>query len=143
MDISGIGSMLGMQQDLANTTTQKTGEDFKEILDKAIDSKDDAELKKGCDGLEAYMLSMVLKQVKQSMLSNDDENALIPKGDYTKMFEETMINSVAEKMVEAGGIGLSDQIYKQIKTAYAAQMQVSEDHQAAAAAEATKVDNEV
>ena len=29
MDISSISSMLGMQQDLATSTTQKSGEDFR------------------------------------------------------------------------------------------------------------------
>lgn len=141
MDVSSISSMLGMQQDLANTTTQKTGEDFKNILDQAIGNNDDTELKEACDDLESYMLSMVFKQVKQSMLQND-EDSLIPEGDYTKTFEESMINSLADKVVENGGIGLSEQLYKQIKNTYKAQMQVSDENQSAALSEAAKVDQE-
>lgn len=142
MDVSSISSMLGMQQDLATTTvTQGTGEDFKNALTQAIDSNDDTKLKEACDGLESYMLSMVFKQVKQSMFK-DDENSLIPKGDYLNMFEENMINSVADKVVEAGGIGLSDQLYKQIKNTYQAQMEISEENQSAALTSATKIDNE-
>lgn len=126
MNISGINSILGMQKDLAASGTQKTGEEFRDVLNQALENKDDEELKNACDGLESYMLSMVFKQMKESMLE-DDEDSLIPKGDYTKTFEETMINEMADKMVEAGGLGLSDQLYKQIKNTYAAQMQVSNE----------------
>lgn len=142
MEISGISSLLGMQQDVAKASTQTTGEDFKALLDKAAQNNDDTELKEACDQLESYMLSMVFKQMKESMLQ-DDENALIPKGDYTSTFEDMMINNMADRMVEAGGIGLSDQLYKQMKNSYAAQMNISHENETAALSAATKVNDEV
>ncbi len=146
MQISGVDALLGMQKDLTKTQTQKTGEDFKEILDRATQNNDDKELKEACDELESYMLGMVFKQMKESMLQ-DDEEALIPKGDYTNTFEDMMINTFSENMVKAGGIGLSDQLYKQIKTAYGAQMnvsqEVSEENQAAVASSAQKFETEI
>ena len=141
MEISGISSLLGMQQDVAKTSAQTTGEDFKDLLAKAVENNDDTELKEACNQLESYMLSMVFKQMKESMLQ-DDENALIPKGDYTSTFEEMMINNMADKMVEAGGIGLSDQLYKQMKNSYGVQMDISNENQAAALSAATKVSDE-
>ena len=141
MEISGISSLLGMQQDVAKASAQTTGEDFKDLLAKAAENNDDTELKEACDQLESYMLSMVFKQMKESMLQ-DDENALIPKGDYTSTFEEMMINNMADKMVEAGGIGLSDQLYKQMKNSYGVQMDISNENQAAALSAATKVSDE-
>lgn len=126
MEISSVSSLLSRQQDLATSASQEaTGEDFKNALNAAIESQDDTALKESCNELEAFMLSMVFKQMKKSMLSDEDEDALIPKGDYTKTFEDTMINAVAEQMVEAGGIGLSDMLYKQIKNSYGVQMQMS------------------
>lgn len=146
MQISGVDALLGMQKDLTKTQTQKTGEDFKEILDRATQNNDDKELKEACDELESYMLGMVFKQMKESMLQ-DDEEALIPKGDYTNTFEDMMINTFSENMVKAGDIGLSDQLYKQIKTAYGAQMnvsqEVSEENQAAVASSAQKFETEI
>ena len=141
MDISSISSMLGMQKDLMTSQTQATGDDFKNILNQAIENQDDKELREACNTLESYMLSMVFKQMKESMLQ-DDENSLIPKGDYIGAFEETMINSMADQMVEAGGIGLSDQLYRQIKNTYAAQMDISNQNQAAVASSNIKIDNE-
>ena len=69
MDISSISSLLGTQQDLAKTTTQATGEDFRDMLTQAIENNDDTELKEACDQLESYMLSMVFKQMKVNRIN--------------------------------------------------------------------------
>ena len=143
MEISNVSSLLGMQQDLAKSTTETTGEDFKSALTKAIESNDDDELKASCDEMEAYMLGMMFKQMKECMLSDDDEDALIPKGDYTSTFESTMIDTIADKMVEAGGVGLSDVMYKQIKNTYGAQMQMSAENAQTVASTTMKKDKEV
>lgn len=142
MDISGISSYLGMQQDMAKSSAEVSGDDFKNALNQAMASGDDTELREACDTLESYMVGMVLKQVKESMMQ-DDEDALIPKGDYVKAFEEHMINSVADSLVEAGGLGLSNQLYTQIKNSYGAQMEISSQNQAAMASVVTKVDHEI
>ena len=142
MDISGISSYLGMQQDMAKSSAEVSGDDFKNALNQAMASGDDTELRDACDTLESYMIGMVLKQVKESMMQ-DDEDSLIPKGDYVKTFEEHMINSVADSLVEAGGLGLSNQLYTQIKNSYGTQMEISSQNQAAMASVATKVDNDI
>ena len=126
MEISNISSLLSGEEVLAQSTTQASGEDFKKALTSALESQDDEALKASCDEMEAYMLGMMFKQMKACMLEEDEENALIPKGDYTTTFESTMMDAFAEKMVEAGGIGLSNQMYQQIKNTYGAQMAMSE-----------------
>ena len=126
MEISNISSLLGVEQDLAESKTQVSGEAFKQALTNALENQDDKALKASCDEMEAYMLSMMFKQMKKCMLDEDEENALIPKGDYTTTFESTMIDAMAEQMVEAGGIGLSKQMYEQIKNTYGDQMAMSQ-----------------
>ena len=143
MEISNVSSSLSMQQDLSKSTTEATGEDFKSALTQAIQNNDDDELKASCDEMEAYMISMMFKQMKECMLSDDDEDALIPKGDYTSTFESKMIDTMAENMVEAGGLGLSDLMYKQIKNTYGAQMQMSTEQKQALASTAMPLDEEV
>lgn len=143
MEISNVSSLLGMQQDVAKSTTEKTGEDFKSALTNAIEKGNDEALKASCDEMEAYMLGMMFKQMKECMLSDDDEDALIPKGDYTSTFESTMIDNMADKMVEAGGLGLSDIMYKQIKNTYDAQMQMSAEKMQTVASTTMPKDKEV
>ena len=143
MEITNVSSLLSMGQELAKSTTEASGEDFQSALTKAIQSNDDEALKESCDEMEAYMLSMMFKQMKKCMLSDDDEDALIPKGDYTSTFENTMIDTMAEKMVEAGGLGLSDVMYKQIKNTYSAQVQMSVAEQQTVASTVVPIDKQV
>lgn len=118
MIIGNINSYAMIQQQAAKTqTAQKEDNDFKTIFNNAIENKDTEELKDACKKIESYMLGMILKQVKESMLE-DDEDALIPTGDYTRTFSDTMIDSFTELMTEAGGIGLADQLYRQMSQIY-------------------------
>jgi len=129
MDVSAISAALGMQQDLAtNNATSVNETDFKEMLTNALNSGEDKELKEACDEMETYMLSMLFKQVKESMLS-DDEDGLLPKGDYVKMFEGNMIQALAEETTKSGGLGISKALYEQMKNSYASQMKVSEEQE--------------
>lgn len=122
MDISSVSAALNMQKDLTATNSAATNaDDFKSALTDALNKGDDTKLKEACNQLESYMLSMVFKQVKESMLSND-EDSLIPQGDYMEMFGDTMINTIADEVTKSGGIGLSDQLYRQMQKTYTAQM---------------------
>lgn len=129
MDVSAISAALGMQKDLATTQSTSANETaFKDVLTNALNSGEDEALKKACDDIETYMLSMLFKQVKESMLS-DDEDGLLPKGDYIKMFEGNMIQALAEETTKAGGVGFSKAIYDQMKISYASQMNVSKENE--------------
>lgn len=141
MEISGVSSLLDLQKQVATESADTAGtKDFEAILSEAMAKKDDTELKEACDELESYMLSMMFKQMKSSMLSGD---SLIAKGDYESMFEDTYINNLCDEMVKAGGIGLSDAMYKQMTNTYATQMQISDENKAAMANEAIKTEEEV
>ncbi len=125
MEISGVSNILDLQKQVA-TQAADTSEtkDFEAILSEAMEKQDNKALKEACDELESYMLSMMFKQMKSSMLSGD---SLIAKGDYESMFEDTYINNLCDEMVKAGGIGLSDAMYKQMTNTYAAQMKMSDE----------------
>lgn len=123
MDISGVSSVLNLQQQVASQAADASkSKDFEAILSEAVKNKDHEELKEACDELEGYMLGMMFKQMKKSMLSGD---SLIQKGDYEAMFEDTYIDDLCNEMVKAGGIGLSDAMYKQMTNTYGAQMKIS------------------
>ncbi len=141
MDIQSVSSVLELQKQVASSNVETAHDKkFNEILNKAMETQDNSELKDACDQLEAYMLSMMFKQMKSSMLSGD---TLMGKGDYEKMFEDTYVNSLCEEMVKAGGVGLSDAMYRQITNQYANQMQIgSLEAQEAVATSAIKVDVE-
>ncbi|PHV69843.1 hypothetical protein CS063_13470 [Sporanaerobium hydrogeniformans] len=119
MDISSLQFSTHYTQQLLEQTATEQNKDFKKMLNEAITKEDDKELKEACVAMESYMLSMIMKQMKSAFLS--EENSLVPKGDYEKMFEDYQINAQCENMAKVGGIGLADMMYKQMKASYGSQ----------------------
>lgn len=109
--LNAVGSLMELD---STVKLEKEQDSFKEVLEQAVNTGDDEAMKEACDELESYMLSMMLKQVKSSLLP-EKEDRLIGEGDYVKMFSDTMINAVSEQVVKAGGMGLSNQLYEQMK----------------------------
>lgn len=118
MDITGIQSIVDLQKDLSTQNNKITDTNFSETLQKAMEEQNTDELKESCKEIEAYMLSYVFKQMKNCMLTGE---GLTKKGDYEEMFEDNMIDAICENMVDAGGIGLADSMYKQMLSTYQAQ----------------------
>lgn len=125
MDITSIQSIQGvvdLQKDLSAQNNKVGNADFSETLQKAMEEQNTEELKESCKQIESYMLSYVFKKMKDSMLTGE---GITEKGDYEEMFEDSMIETMCENMVEAGGIGLADSMYKQMLHTYQSQMNLS------------------
>ncbi len=118
MDITNIQGITSLQKDLITQNNKLTNGEFSEVLEKAMEKEDTDELKESCKEIETYMLSYVFKKMKECMLTDE---GITQKGDYEKMFEDNMIDALCEEMVEAGGIGLADSMYKQMLNTYKAQ----------------------
>lgn len=125
MDILGVSSNSLIDNEIkSQSISDVDGKAFEDTLKRAMEQNDDKELKEACDELEGYMISMLFKQMKSSMLSG---NSLIQKGDYESMFEDMHVDNLSKEMVKAGGMGLSDTMYKQMKQIYSAQMEFGVD----------------
>lgn len=120
MDILGVSSTLELQQQIAKQDTEKTGEDFKEILAKASESGEDAELKEACQEIEAYMLTQIFKQMRDVYTTGE---GLCEKGDYESTFEDYLLEERCTQMAKQGGIGLADSMYRQMTASYSSQQQ--------------------
>ena len=77
------------------------------------DLKESESLKKACEQVEIYFLSEVLKQAQKTTWE-DEENALIPKGDYEKTFEDFLTQERAAMITKQQSIGLAEVLYKQL-----------------------------
>lgn len=118
MDISGVNLGTTLTSQLELQKVQGEEKNFEAILDQAIESKDNQALKEACKEIEQYMLSSIFKQMKASTQTGE---SLIEKGDYEEMFEDYLVDEQCKTMCEAGGIGLSDMMYKQLTGAYSTQ----------------------
>ncbi|ONI46955.1 hypothetical protein AN643_00135 [Candidatus Epulonipiscioides saccharophilum] len=115
--MAAIGNLTQYGNNLNQMATMlpemKAPENFETKLKSAMKSAEQAELKSACEEMEAYMLSMVYKQMRNSTTLNSD-TSFLPKGDYEKMFEDYMVDNQVENMIDAGGVGFADFMYKQL-----------------------------
>jgi flagellar protein FlgJ len=121
MNIGSIGNLSTLMTSLESTKEEKESTAFQGALDRALAKQDDEALKEACQELEAYMLSQIFKKMKASV---ENEDGIIQKGDYEKMFESQLIDEQTKVMASAGGIGLADAMYRQLTQANASQANV-------------------
>ena len=113
MQISGINNTSSMINNLNNVQNKVTG-DFANTLatesEKAQASKDDVKLKKTCQDMEAMFLNMMMadmrKTVQKSELVDTSKEEIM-----TSMLD----GEVTKNMASAGGIGLADMLYRQLR----------------------------
>lgn len=109
MDIKGIGN------DLTSLYTSTAASDasetkFKDIFDKALAQKDDAELKDACNQFEAYFVQQLFQEMRKTVPKGglfEDSNE---KGIYDNMLDEQYSKAISER----GAAGISSALYKQL-----------------------------
>lgn len=111
MNINPLSLNKTFESELLLSKKNSEEQDFASVLENAVASKDDVQLKEACEQVETYMLTTIFKQMKQSTEMGE---RLIEKGDYEEMFEDQMIEEQCKNMVKSGGIGLADMMYRQM-----------------------------
>ena len=91
---------------------------------------EDKALKKACEGFEAMFLNMMYRQMRSTV----QEGGLFGEDNATKIFEDMRDSEMTKQMAEAGGIGLGDLLYKQLRP----QVEAKAEAQAALAVPARK-----
>lgn len=87
----------------------KQGE-FEKALEKALEEKDEKKLKKVCGDLEAIFVSMMFKQMRNSV----PKSGLMGGGLAEEMYEDMLFDKYAEEISKGQGIGLGDVLYRQL-----------------------------
>lgn len=112
MQISGINS-IGMNNSLSSAQTKVTG-DFAESLavaaEKSQATKDDVKLKKTCKDMEAMFLNMMLADMRKTV----DKSKLVDTS-KEEIMTSMLDGEVTKNMASAGGIGLGDMLYRQLR----------------------------
>jgi flagellar protein FlgJ len=111
MRISGLTDMNTIMTSLETTKEENQTSSFQNVLSQAMQQEDDKQLKKACQEVESYLLADLFKQMKAS---TESEEGIFEKGDYEKIFESQLIDEQTKMMVQAGGIGLADSMYRQL-----------------------------
>ena len=79
--------------------------------EEAQKAKEDAKLKEACKGFEAMFLQMMYKEMKKTV----PDNELFGDSNSQKILEDMLDTQMIDNMAEAGGVGLADLLYKQLK----------------------------
>lgn len=95
--------------DINDYSTYVTGANSTSVSNKInnynAEATDEAAMK-ACKEFEQYLIEQVYKEM-QNTISYAEE-----KGDYEKMFGDTLVQEYAKTVESQGGIGLAEQLYK-------------------------------
>lgn len=94
---------------LSNSKSTKTSQ-LENTLNKDLTGASDEELLDACKSFETYLVQQVVKQVKKTIASSEDE-----ENQYMSYFGDMMYEEVAEQIAESGQLGIANQLYEAMK----------------------------
>lgn len=74
-------------------------------------AKEDAKLKKACEGFEAMFMNMMYKEMRKTV----PKNGFWGNSHAEEMWQDMMDTEMVDQLAKSGGIGLADMLYKQMK----------------------------
>ena len=125
MQISGLDSSLLANADMTRqqVRVQRFTQDMNRLyaqteasgtVDTAVAAKqaaEDKKLREACQDFEAMFMSIMYKQMRNTVPEND----LFGKSNGQKIFESMLDDEVMKNASKAGGMGLGDMLYRQLK----------------------------
>ena len=106
MEISSISNNLEFKE-IANRIKNETNTDFEKVLNSAMESQDEAKLKKACQDFEAIFVNMLLKSMKNTV----NEGGLTKKSHAREMFESMLDEEMAGSIAKGRGVGIAEILY--------------------------------
>ena len=74
-------------------------------------------LKQACQGFESMFIQMMWKEMRGTV----PENSLFGESQGEKIFRDMLDTEMVDRMTQAGGVGLADLMYQQLRSQYEAQ----------------------
>lgn len=85
-------------------------------------AKEDKKLREACKGVEAMFMNMMYKQMRATV----PDNELFGTSNADKIFQDMLDTEMVNKMADAGGFGLADVLYRQLKQDFQNQQDMSQ-----------------
>lgn len=111
MRIDGIAAPPSQVQGTKDNRVDSAGQEFQKILDKAIASKEDKQLKEAAKQFEALFIYQMYSKMRETI----DKGGLFEEDLASGIFQGMLDQEVSTKAAETGGFGLADVIYQQLK----------------------------
>lgn len=118
MDVSGITSMLSQTGTAtADTSVSKSKADGLTSSAAGLSSEStEEELKEVLRDFESYFLEQIIKKMKDTFTSDDEESSTASQ--YTDTFMDYAIEEVADQLLDEIGGNLTQQLFEQMKRNY-------------------------
>ena len=94
--IDGISSLVSNAQ---NSAAAGSASALKNSISSVSSGSSEEELLSVCKDFESYFVEEVLKEVKENLISDDDEDN---SNDYVNMFQDNYLSAIADQMVNSG-----------------------------------------
>lgn len=109
IDVSGINNQLSQ---FINSSAKETAETnaFEQMLNNAVEKKNDEDLKKACKEFEGYYLQQMLSEMRKTV----PESGLLEKSEGRTIYEDMLYEEYAKNISKGKGLGVSDMLYKQL-----------------------------
>lgn len=111
MKIDNISGIDTKPNKVEYSASQANEGNFESKLKKAFDTKDEKALKSVCKDFEGVFMKIIYKEMKATVIKSD----FMPTSNAKDMFDSMLDDKLAEESSKAGGIGLGDMLFKQMK----------------------------
>lgn len=111
MEIAAVNPTLQGEQLKAQLSQEKEAiQGFEAAYQKALETGDKSDLEKVAKDFEVLFINMLMK----SMRTTIGDSGLVEKSNQREIFESMLDEAYAERMADAGGVGIGDLIVKQL-----------------------------
>jgi len=115
MKIQNTNYSVDLAKNMANSIKGKNKvNDLENQVKSAVENKKEEELKNACNQFEEYFINQLMKEMRSTV----DTSSLVNKGQAEEMFTEMLDQEFTKGSVKAGGIGISDMLFKQLNKNY-------------------------
>ncbi len=114
MTVDGIWTldkMRDLAQTAKNENLRSADREFQQMLDKALASKEDKELKEAAKQFEALFIYQMFEKMRETV----SRGGLFEESMGEKIFQGMLDQEVSLKAAESNSLGLAEMIYQQLK----------------------------
>ena len=111
MEISALTNSYLTQSKLAIDNQQNKTDGFQAAFNAALAKEDDKALRSACAEFESYFLYVMLKEMRKTINKSDS----LFYSHTEEIFQGLLDEEYGKSLAKAGGIGLADMMYRQMK----------------------------
>ena len=115
MDVSGISSMVSQTTATNSAETSKT-DSLQNSAHGLSSTSTEEELMGVLKDFESYFMEQIIKKMKDTFSSDDEESSVASQ--YTDTFMDYAIEEIADILVEEVGGNMTQQLFEQMKRNY-------------------------